>query len=173
MGIDLPCIKIANNEVLFEIYRMTPKRIKYTIEIQGDDAIKRNRLFFDFMIRMFNHLNQLYEKEKSLLIYTILTYQSRKESAKENTSKPSPKKGCFVDETNKTSRVNSDSYKSKYNAKKVHVMKREAVKRKMLECVKVRDKLILSIQTKNQMEKVVKRKRLNYLSVVEKVTLKI
>ena len=38
-----------------------------------------------------------------------LKYKSRKESAKENTSKPSPKKGYFVDETNKTSRANSDS----------------------------------------------------------------
>ena len=60
---------------------------------------------------MFNHLNQLYDKEKSLLIDTILKYQSRKESAKENTSKPSPKKGCFADEKNKTSQANSDSYK--------------------------------------------------------------
>ena len=60
------------------------------------------------MLRMFNHLNQLYEKEKSLLVYTILKYQSSKESAKENTSKPSPKKGCFADET-KNSRANSDS----------------------------------------------------------------
>ena len=57
------------------------------------------------MLRMFDHLNQLYEKEKSLLIDTILKYHlrkdsskenspkpstSRKESAKENTSKPSP-----------------------------------------------------------------------------------
>ena len=57
---------------------MALKRDKDAIEIQGGDAIKRNRLFFDFMLRMFNNLNQLYEKEKSLLIYTILKYQSRK-----------------------------------------------------------------------------------------------
>ena len=63
--INRPCIKIAENEMLFGKYRMALKRDKYTIEIQGDDAIKRNRLFFYFMIRMFNHLNQLYEKEKS------------------------------------------------------------------------------------------------------------
>ena len=96
---------------------------------------------------MFDHLNQLYEKEKSLLIYTILKYHSRKESAKYNTSKPSPsrkesveentskaspsrkesakvntskpspKKGCFVDETNRTSPANSASYKKKSNIK--------------------------------------------------------
>ena len=97
IGIDQPCIKIANSEVLFEIYIMALKRGKDAIEIQGDDAIKRNRLFFDFMLRMFNNLNQLYKKDKSILIYTILSYQSRKDSAKENTSKPSPEKGCFVD----------------------------------------------------------------------------
>ena len=96
---------------------MALKRDKDAIEIQKDDAIKRNRLFFDFMLRIFNHLNQLYEKEKSLLIYTILTYQSRNESAKENTSKPSPKKGCFVDETIQTSRAESYSYKSNSNEK--------------------------------------------------------
>ena len=50
---------IAKNELLFKKYRMALKRDKYGIEIQGDDAIKRNRLFFDFMLRMFNHLNQL------------------------------------------------------------------------------------------------------------------
>ena len=42
------------------------------------------------MLRMFDHLNQLYEKEKSLLICTILKYHLRKESSKENSSKPSP-----------------------------------------------------------------------------------
>ena len=63
---------------------MALKRDKDGIEIQGDDEIERNQLFFDFMLIMFNHLNQLYEKEKSLLIGTILKYQSRKESAKEN-----------------------------------------------------------------------------------------
>ena len=92
VGINRPCIKIAKNEVLFEKYRMDLKRDKDAIEIQGDDTIKRNHLFFDFVLRMFNHINQLYEKGKSLLIDTILKYQSSKESAKENTSNPSPKK---------------------------------------------------------------------------------
>ena len=90
--INRPCIKIAKNEVLFEKYRMALKRDKDAIGIQGDDTIKRNPSFFDFMLRMFNHLNQVYEKENSLLIYTILKNQSRKESAKENASKPSTKK---------------------------------------------------------------------------------
>ena len=89
MGIDKPCIKIANNEVLFDKYRMDIKQDKDAIEIQKDDAIKGNQLFSDFVLRMFNHLNQLYEQGKSLIIYRILKYQSKKESAKENTSKPS------------------------------------------------------------------------------------
>ena len=42
------------------------------------------------MLRMFDHLNQLYDVEKSLLIDTILTYHLRKESAKENSSEPYP-----------------------------------------------------------------------------------
>ena len=124
------------------------------------------------MLRMFNHLIELYEKEKSLLIYTILTYQSRNESAKENASKPSSKKGCFVDDTNKKVEQNVTPTNQIRMQKKAHVVKQAAVKRKMLECVKVGEKVILSIQTKNQMEKVLIRRRLNYLSVVEKVTLK-
>ena len=46
MGIDQPCIKIENSEVLFEKYRMALKRDKDAIEIQRDDAIKHNRIFF-------------------------------------------------------------------------------------------------------------------------------
>ena len=57
--------------------------------------------------------------------------------------------------------------------KKVHVMKQVAVKKNMLECVIVWEKVILNIQTNNQMETVVMRSRINYLSVVGKVTLKI
>ena len=108
---------------------MAPKREKDAIEIQKDDTIKRNQIFFDFMLRMFNHLNQLYDKERSLLIDVILKYQSRNESAKEveklnrynntrnenkeDTSKLSPKKCCFVNETNQTSRGRSYTYRSK------------------------------------------------------------
>ena len=84
LGIKQPCIIIANNEVLFEQYKIVLKRDKDEIDIEGEDEIKRNQLFFDFMLIMFDHLNQLYEKEKSLLIYTILKYHLRKESAKEN-----------------------------------------------------------------------------------------
>ena len=42
------------------------------------------------MLRMFDHLNQLYDMDKSLLINTILTYHLSEESVKENSSEPSP-----------------------------------------------------------------------------------
>ena len=89
LGIKQPCIMIAKNEVLFEQYRIALKQDKYEIDIEGEDSINRNRLFFDFMLIMFDHINQLYEKEKSPHIDTILKYHLRKESAKENSSKPS------------------------------------------------------------------------------------
>ena len=69
---------------------MALKRDKDAINIDGEDAINRNRLFFDFMLRMFDHLNQLYEMEKSLLIDAILTYHLRKHNDEENSSEPSP-----------------------------------------------------------------------------------
>ena len=133
IGINEPCINIEKSELLFEKYRMALKLDKDVIEIQKDDAIKRNRIFFDFILRMFNHINELYVKEKSILVDTILKRQSRNESAKkvekpnrynntrngnkEDTSKPSPENGCFVNETNQTSRERSYTYKSNLNAK--------------------------------------------------------
>ena len=90
LGIDWPCLKIANNESLFEKYRISLKRDKDAIDINGDDAIDSLRLFFDLMLRMFDHLNQLYEMEKSLLIDAILKYHLRKESDEENSPEPSP-----------------------------------------------------------------------------------
>ena len=50
---------------------MALKRGKDAIEIQGDDVIKRNQLFFDFMLIMFNCLNQLYNKKKSSYRYNL------------------------------------------------------------------------------------------------------
>ena len=60
--------------MLFEKHRIAIKRDKDAIDIDGEDAINRNRLFFDFILRMFDHINQLYEMEKSLLIDAILKY---------------------------------------------------------------------------------------------------
>ena len=44
-----PCIIISSRELLFEQYRMALKRDKYDIEVKNDDAIKRNRILFDFV----------------------------------------------------------------------------------------------------------------------------
>ena len=55
----------------------------------------------------------------------------------------------------------------------MHVIKQGAVNKNMLECVIVGEKVILSIQSKNQMDTVVMRRRINDLSVVGKVMLKI
>ena len=42
LGIKKPCIMIAKNEVLFEQYRIALKRDKDSIDIDGEDEIKRN-----------------------------------------------------------------------------------------------------------------------------------
>ena len=110
-GIHEPCIIIANNELLFEQYRMALNRLKNEIEVQNDDAMNCNRIFFDFMQQTFNQLDGLYLREMCPLIDTIMKYQTRKQSAAEIeilnrekksrkkidevTSKPSPKKACL------------------------------------------------------------------------------
>ena len=58
----VPYIKISKSELLFEQYRMALNRDKYDIEVQNDDAIKRNREFVDFTQRTFNRLYGLYLK---------------------------------------------------------------------------------------------------------------
>ena len=68
LGIKQPCLTIAKNEVLFQQYRIALKWYKDAIDIDGGDAINRNRLFFDFMLRMFDNLNQLYDMEKVFLL---------------------------------------------------------------------------------------------------------
>ena len=126
-GINRPCQNIAKDKMLFEIYRIALKRDKDAIDIDGNDAIDSHRLFFDFMLRMFDHLNQLYEMEKSLIIDAILKYHLRnesneenlsepssstKESAKENTSKPSQSRKESVEKnTSKPSPSRKDSAK--------------------------------------------------------------
>ena len=92
---------------------------KYDIEVRNDDAIKRNQIFFDFVRRTSNQLDGLYLPEICYLVDTILKDKFRKQNAaeieklnreknfrnriKEGTSKPSPKKNCFVDKTTRTS----------------------------------------------------------------------
>ena len=94
---------------------MALKQDKYYIEVQNDDAINRNQIFFDFMLQTFNCLYLLYLRERYLLIDAITKNQMRKQSAakieklnrekksrnkrEEVRSKPSPKKVCFVNKT--------------------------------------------------------------------------
>ena len=67
-----PCINIAKNELLFEQYRMDLNRDKYNIEVQNDDPIKGNKIFFNFMQKTFNRLDGLYLRERRLLIDAIM-----------------------------------------------------------------------------------------------------
>ena len=82
-GIHELCIKIENNELLFEQYRMALNWVKYDIEIRNDDTIKRNQILFDFIQHTFNRLDGLYLHERCLLIDTIKEDQLRKQSAAE------------------------------------------------------------------------------------------
>ena len=125
------CIKIANSEVLFEKYRMALNWDKYDIEVRDDDTIKRNRIFLDFMQQKFSCLNGLYMDETFILIYTIKKCQLRKQISaeverlnrgkkdrnkkKEGISKPSPKKGCFVNKKTRTSQATSNTSNSDIN----------------------------------------------------------
>ena len=98
------------------------------------------------------------------MIDTILKYQSRNESAKEvekpnrynntrngnkeDTSKPSPK--TFVLWMRQTKQVEQEVTPTNqiWMQKQVHLLKQSAVKRKILECVRVGESN-LRIQTRN------------------------
>ena len=62
---------------------MALNRDKYDIEVRDDDAIKRNRILFDFMQQTFSCLDGLYMYEKYLYIYTIKIYPLRKQRTEE------------------------------------------------------------------------------------------
>ena len=57
---------------------MALKQDKYDIEVQKNDAMKRNKIFYYFIQRTFNRQDGLYLNEKSLLIDTIIENQLRK-----------------------------------------------------------------------------------------------
>ena len=82
-GIREPCIKMANNELIFEQYIMTLNRDKYYIDNWNDDAIKRNQIFFDFMQQTFNLLDGFYLRERCILMDAIIEDLMRKRSATE------------------------------------------------------------------------------------------
>ena len=48
-GIHEPCINLAKNQLIFEQYRMDLNWVNFDIEVQNDDALECNQLFFDFM----------------------------------------------------------------------------------------------------------------------------
>ena len=79
--IRVPCIKIVNIEMLFEQNIMALNWGKYDIEFLNDDAIKRNRIFFDLLQRTFNRLDGLYSREGCFLVDTIMKDKLRKQSA--------------------------------------------------------------------------------------------
>ena len=81
-------------------------------------------------------------------------------------------KRFFVDETNQTSRERSYSYKSNLNAKTGSCSEASSSEEEDVGMRKSRRKRYLFIQMKYQMVKVLKRKTLNHLRVVEKVTFK-
>ena len=78
-----PCINIVKRKMLFEKYRIDIKQDKYYIEVWYDDAIKRDRIFFDFMQRTLNRMDVLYMDEHLILIDTIQKDKLRKQSAAE------------------------------------------------------------------------------------------
>ena len=79
------------------------------------------------MLRMFDHLNQLYETEKSPLIDTILTYHLRKEIANENSSEPSPsRKESAKESTSKPYTSRKDSVEE--NSSKPSPSRKESAK---------------------------------------------
>ena len=110
---------------------MSLNRDKYDIEVQNGDAIKRNRIFFEFMQRTFNCLDELYLRGRCLLIDAIMKDQLKKQIAEEieklnrgknpirkikkGISSPSAKKACLVNKTTQTSRATSNTSNSKFN----------------------------------------------------------
>ena len=74
-------LRFAKIELLFEQYIMALNRGKYEIEVLNDDAIKRNRIFFDLLQLTFYRLDGLYLHEVCLLIDTIMKDKLGKQSA--------------------------------------------------------------------------------------------
>ena len=54
---------------------------KYEIEVRNDDAIKCNRIFFDFMRRTFNRFYGLYIHEKNPFLDKVKEDQSMNQIA--------------------------------------------------------------------------------------------
>ena len=81
--IGVPCINIARSEMLFKRYTTDLNWDKYDIEVQNDDATKRNQVFFLFHATNVQSSGWIIYTLKYLLIDTIMKRQSRKQSAAE------------------------------------------------------------------------------------------
>ena len=55
---------------------------KYNIVVRNDDAIKHNRILFDFMQQTFNYMDELYLRERCISINKIIKDQLRKQLQK-------------------------------------------------------------------------------------------
>ena len=131
---------------------------KYDIEVQNDDAIKHNQILFDFMQQKFNPLDGLYIHEKCLLIYAIIKYQPSKQSAAE-IEKLNREKRPETKERKVHLRILQKSLFEKVKQKVTppiqitmltyhNGVKKAVVKRRILECVSVGEKVMLRLQTR-------------------------
>ena len=77
-----------------------------------------------------------------------------------------------MDVTNRASQAKSDYYRTDLIAKKDACKEGRSSEEEHVGMPDSRKKVILNIQTKNQMETVAMSRRINYLCVVGKVTLK-
>ena len=64
------------------------------------------------------------------------------------------KKGCFLNKTTRTSRATSNTYNSNFMRTHHYRVKQVVVKRKILECLRVGEKVILWLQTKKWEEEI-------------------
>ena len=83
------------------------------------------------------------------------------------------KKKKIADETNRTSQANSDSYKTNSNAKKGAFNEARSSEEEHVGMRDIIRKGDFEHSNEESMETAVMRRRINYLSVVGKVTLKI
>ena len=62
---------------------MSLNQERYDIEVQNDDAINQNKIFFYFVQLTLKRINDVYLREGCLLIDAIMKDQLRKQSAAE------------------------------------------------------------------------------------------
>ena len=160
---------------------------KSDIEVKNGDAIKHNQIFCDFMQWTFNCLDELYLRE--ILLFDRCNNEISIEEAecsenwnpeqrkkcqkkrKEGTYKPSPKKDFlqiklpeqFDKQVTPPIQFLMLTYHNGVN--------QAVAKKKILACVSLGEILMLRLHMRKWKEKLVKCKRLKYLSVAEKVIL--